>query len=526
MKKRICLVLAVIMLLSLTACGGSAPQSTASDNAAAETAVLYHAYASQPYVTLDPRSENSNGVMVLHNVYETLTHYNAETGEVEPLLATDWTTNEDGTVWVFHLRDDVDFHDGTHMTAENVARSINKTKEIGMGAAYIWDLVTGIEATGEYEVTFTCEYASPVDLIASAAYASYVISDAAVDQDIDWFNAGNDGGTGPYTIAQANGDTCVLKAYDGYRGGWNDNQYKNVIIKEVPESNARRQLLETGEAQLTSMLSGTDVTALREMKDKVSISSFESFTNVVIMLNHESSPTDNADFRRALAYAFPYEETITNVLDGNAVASHGLVTGGLWGHDDTIPAFKCDMDKAKEYLDKSGVDPSDMTVKLTYATGKEEYNSWAQLYQVNLKQLGINLELSPMEWDSQWELAKSTNPDDRQDMFVFMWWPDYASPESWFTSLVRGEDDIAFNLGYIKDDNYDALIQDAIQNVSTDREKAAADYIEIQKDIVENADIMTLYDTINIYATSNNVEGVYENPAYPSAVYYYNVLMK
>lgn len=526
MKKCLLLLLATMVVLSMAACGGSTAPSSGDTGTVSDTAVLYHAYSSQPYVTLDPRSENSNGVMVLHNVYETLTRYNDKTGEAEPLLATDWTVNDDGTVWVFNLRDDVVFHDGTKMTAENVAKSIMKTKEIGMGAAYIWDSVSNVEATGEYQVTFTCDVAAPIDLIASAAYASYIISDSALDQTTEWFNEGNDGGTGPYTIAGATGDTCTLKAFDDYRGGWTDKQFKNVIIKEVPESSARRQLLETGEAQITSALSGTDVAALKQMTDKVTAIPFDTFTNVVIMPNHEVAPTDNADFRKALAYAFPYEETIDNVLDGAAVPSHGLVTAGLWGHDDSLPAYTCDLDKAKEYLDKSGVDVSNLTLKMTYATGMSEYDSWGQLYQINLKKLGINLELAPMEWDAQWDMAKATNPADRQSLLAFMWWPDYASPESWFTNLVQSEDEISFNLGYIKNEQYDALIQDAIENVSVNRDKAAQDYIEVQKGLIDNADIMSLYDMVDIFFISNSIDGVYENPAYPSCVYYYNVTMK
>lgn len=524
MKKSLSLVV-VLIVLGLAACSGNGNQPT-SNSSALDMAVLYHAYSSQPYVTLDPRIENSNGVMVLHNVYETLTYYNDKTEKTEPLLAKDWTVNEDGTIWVFDIRDDITFHDGTKMTANNVAKSIIKTIDMGLGAAYIWDSVSDVEATGEYEVTIKCDYAAPVDLIASAAYAGYVISDAALNQTTEWFNDGNDGGTGPYTIASAIGDTCVLKAYEGYRGGWEEEQYKNVIIKEVPESNARRQLLETGEAQITNELSGTDLAALKQMPDKVTVTPFDTFTNVIIMLNHEAAPTDNVDFRRALAYAFPYRDTIDNVLEGNAVESHGIVTDGLWGHDKNIRPINTDLEKAKQYLNKSGIDVNGLTLNMTYATGMSEYDSWGQLYQVNLKTLGINLELSPMEWDAQWDLAKATNPKDRQDMFVMMWWPDYASPESWFTSIVRSEEDIDFNLGYIRNDQYDALIQDAIENVSTERDRAAKDYIEVQKSINENADIMVLYDMISNYVVRNEIKGVYENPAYSSCINYYNVTKK
>ena len=72
---------------------------------------------------LDPSTEYSNGIMVLQNVYETLTRYNPETGEVDPMLATEWTKNEDGTVWTFQLRHDVTSHDGSQMTATQVVNS-------------------------------------------------------------------------------------------------------------------------------------------------------------------------------------------------------------------------------------------------------------------------------------------------------------------------------------------------------------------------------------------------------------------
>lgn len=259
--------------------------------------------------------------MVLHNVYETLTHYNDATGEVEALLAKDWSVNETGDVWVFNLRDDVTFHDGTPMTAANVVKSINKTIEMGMGAAYIWDAVESIEQTGNYQVTFTCSYPSPVDPIASAAYASYIISDAAVDQDTEWFNAGNDDGTGPYTIAQAN------------------------------------------------------------------------------------------------------------------------------------------------------------------------------------------------------------DPEARQDLFAFIWWPDYATPESWFASLVLSEEEICYNLGYIKDEHYDELITETIEKTSTDRDLAIKNYAEVQQGIIDNADIISLYDIVDTFVTSKSISGVYENPAYPASIYCYNVTM-
>ena len=532
MKRILALVLSLGMLLSLAACGGGDDGKTDDGGStAANTQVLYHVYNSAPYVTLDPSTEYSNGIMVLQNVYETLTRYNEETGEVDPLLATSWTQNEDGTVWVFQLRDDVTFHDGTKMTAQQVVNSINRSMELGQGGAYIWDAVLAenggsVEATGDYEVTITCGYPCAMDLVASAGYAAYIMSDSVIDMTTEWFNEGHDGGTGPYTIAQANGDSVVLKAYEDYRGGWSDNQYKNVMIKSVPESSARRQMLETGEAQLSSDFSATDLDALRGETDKVYLYEADTFNNIILFLNTETYPCNNADFRRALAYAFPYEETVNEVLNGEANQSVGTVPSGLWGHDDGILQYTCDLEKAQEYLDKSGVDTNGLELTVTYMNGYDAYASALQLYQVNLKQLGIKLNLQSMEWDQQWAKAQNLNPEDRQDMFVFIWGPDYADPASWFSTLIHSEDSITYNLSYLKDAELDALIDAAVEETVTDRDAATEKYIQVQQTVAEEAYLLNLYDQVHTYVISNSIQGVTENPSYSYAIPYYNITSK
>ena len=524
MKKLISLTLALILTFSLMAgLGGSA--------SAADNKILYQVHNSMPYVTLDPSIEYSNGIMVLQNVYETLTHYDPEAGEAVPMLATSWTSNEDGTVWVFQIRDDVTFHDGSKLTAKQVAASIQRSMDLGQGGAYIWDAVLAenggsVEATGEYEVTITCGYPCAIDLVASSAYAAYIMSDSVLDKDVEYFNQGHDGGSGPYMIAQANGDSVVLQAYEGYRGGWSENQFPYVYIREVSESSARRQMLETGEAQISCEFSATDLEALEAQTDKVHTIRAETFNNVIMFINTAVEPGSNVDFRRALAYAFPYEETVNEVMNGNAAQSVGTVPAGLWGHSDEIFQYTCDLEKAREYLEKSGVDTNGLKLTVTYMTGDDTYASALQLYQVNLRQLGIDLELKSMEWDQQWAQAQNTDPANRQDMFLFIWWPDYADPVSWFTSLLHSEDEIVYNLSYLHDKQLDALIDEAVELTVTDREAAEADYIEIQKIVADQAYYLNLYDQVHTYVVSNDVEGVAENPAYSYTVDFYKVTGK
>jgi len=524
MKKRFLIGFVLVIIISLmTGLSGTA--------AAADNQILYHVHTSIPYVTLDPSIEYSNGIMVLQNVYETLTHYDPEKGEVVPMLAESWSSNEDGTVWTFQIRDDVVFHDGSKLTAQQVVNSIRRSMDLGQGGAYIWDAVLeenggSVEATGEYEVTITCGYPSAMDLIVSSAYAAYIMSDSVIDQDVEYFNEGHDGGSGPYMIAQANGDSVVLKAFENYRGGWTDSQYQYVYIREVAESSARRQMLETGEAQIGCEFSSTDLEALEAQTDKVYAVQAETFNNVIMFINTEIEPGSNADFRRALAYAFPYEETVNQVMNGNAVQSVGTVPAGLWGHSDDVFRYSLDMDKAKEYLEKSGIDPKARKLTVTYMSGDDTYASALQLYQVNLRQLGIDLELKSMEWDQQWAQAQNTDPNSRQDMFLFIWWPDYADPVSWFTSLLHSEDEIVYNLSYLHDEALDALIDEAVELTVTDRDAAEADYIKAQNILADRAYYLNLYDQVHTYIVSSNIEGVAENPAYSYTIDYYRVTRK
>ena len=257
MKKFLCFVLMMcIMGAIITGCSGGQQQSTQTTEN--KLKIAYYAFISEPYIDFDPSVEYSNGIIVLHNIYETLTRYDINTEKIEPLLAEEWTSNEDGTVWNFKLRQGVKFHDGAELNAEAVKKSIERTMDLQMGAAYIWDCVDEIKVIDDYTVEFVLSYPAPLDLIASAGYAAFIISPNAVDKDTGWFNEGNEAGTGPYKVQQVTkGEEVILAKFDDYWKGWSDNQYDRVIIKKIPESSSRRQLVEKGEAQITSGLSVT-----------------------------------------------------------------------------------------------------------------------------------------------------------------------------------------------------------------------------------------------------------------------------
>ncbi len=519
----------VIMILMLTVlvagCSQSSEQNgtpATGDQAQTTPRIAYYAHNTEPYIDLDPSVEYSNGIVTLHNIYETLTRYNDDTREVEPLLAESWEVDEDGMEWTFKIRQGVVFHDGTPLNAEAVKKSIDRTIAMNMGAAYIWDSVSEILVVDNYTVKFILDYAAPIDLVASAAYASFIMSPDAADQDSAWFNAGNASGTGPYTLQRATaGEEVLMARFDDYWQGWSANQYDRVLIRKVVESTSRRQLVENGEAQVTAGLSTSDVNALRN-NPEVTVIEAAAWKNVIGFFNTQKPPLDNMNFRKAMSYAYPYQEVVENVREGLASQSYGLIPAGLWGHDETLYQYQYDLDKAQEYLDLSGINPSTVKLELTFTSGNEGHRNAAQLYQVNLRRLGIELDIREMTWDNVWEKSKSSSLPERQDVLIMYWWPDYPSPSSWLWSLVHSEEDVLFNLSYINDPALDELVQEGDMLSAVDRNQAEAIFIQVQEEVIEQAYMLHMYDDMTIYVTTNNFRGYNPNPSYEGVVFFYD----
>ena len=121
--RRMLVVLAVLALVA-AACEGASDSGGDGGGDGGNTGPLDDTFTysvnSEVITDWDPASSYSNEVIAMHNVYETLTRYDAQTQEVQPLLATEWSASDDGLVWTFTLREGVTFHTGRAMDATAV----------------------------------------------------------------------------------------------------------------------------------------------------------------------------------------------------------------------------------------------------------------------------------------------------------------------------------------------------------------------------------------------------------------------
>lgn len=456
-------------------------------------------------------------------MYETLVRIDPlDNNKITLVLAESWKESPDHLKWTFTLKKGVKFHSGKELTADMAVRSIQRTVKKGKGASYVWDGVKEIKALDNNTIEFTLSRPLPMLYIVSSSYAAYIYNP---EYDTDWYNKGNEDGTGPYKLNSYEKDSeVILQKFDGYWGGWpkDANKFDYAVIKIVTESVTRRQMIMTGEADIVQQMPVEDIEALKGDED-ITISKVTSFQQLYAFLNTQKPPLDNKYVRQALSYLMPYENIVKHVMLGNATQARGVVPPTLWGHGKNIFQYNYNIEKARELLTKGGCPNGGFKLLYTYTAGDKNEQKVGELFKDALKKVNIDMEIRGMTVDSKYNLAKAPNPKDRQDITMLYWWPDNLDPSGYLFSQFHSEEEVGFNFGYYSNKDVDKLIDDAINVSGVSIDEATKKYIEAQKIIMDECPAIMIYCEDYLRPYRSNLKGYKDNPAYPNVVFFYDL---
>jgi peptide/nickel transport system substrate-binding protein len=465
------------------------------------------------------------------NIYEQLLRVNAP-GSAElytPLLAESWEKSADGLVWTFKLRPNVKFHDGEPMNAAAVVKSIQAEADHG-GASFIWLPLDKVEAVDDLTVKFTLKWAQPLELILGSEYDAYIVSPKALDAfaaNADYWTAGVDAGTGPYTIESYTADKeLVLTQNNEYWGGWKPGQYEKVLVQFVPEATTRQQMMEGGEVDLVTSVPLDSLATLATNPDYV-VTYEPSLFNYTAFFNTMKAPLDDVKVRQALSYAIPYEDIIKIGANGLGTQSFGTVPAGVFPYSADVKQYTYDLEKAKALLKEAGHDGGGFSLTLTYASANSTEETFAPLIKDSFAQIGVDVTIQPMDWAQQWALAK-TDPAKAQDMFLLLYWPTYsdAGGDNMYSMFYGAKDAphlnvTKFNLSYWYDENYNALWDSANALSGTDTAASLAKYTEAQNLMVDQAPAAFLFDTKVAIIVPARITGFKYNLNYPDVRFWF-----
>ncbi len=300
---------------------------------------------------------------IFDQVYEPLFNVTPDL-EFEPRIVTEWEDVDGGTELT--IRDDVVFHDGTEMTASDVAYSYNRQidPEIGIESDQAAGLgaIDRAEAIDDTTVLIEYEVAPSLAEFEYANYGRVVPEDFFEERghpitgnDETYFN-----GTGPLEVVDYEPDVeIVMEPFDDY---WGDPvPFDSVTWNEDGESSGRVSALQTGETHLIDNVIPEDVADVDDDPD-LEIRAESSLRNIFLVMKSGVEPFDSLEFRRAMNYAVDNQGIIDTILGGFAQPMTQPIAEDVFGYNPDLETYEQDLEMAEQLVDESGYAGAEITL--------------------------------------------------------------------------------------------------------------------------------------------------------------------
>ena len=405
----------VVLALLVVACQPAAPTpnraaAPASGPVAAQAPAASGSGSTRVTVGVTETIESQNpyadsislGYGIWCEVLGCLVSRNPRTGEYTPALAESWRV-ENPTTWVFNLRRNVKWHDGSSFTAADVVHSINRimtdrdSKQRQNVAR-----VAEVEAVDDYTVRITTKEptASLLDYFADLLI---ITSKAQYDQfGPDAINQQPPLGTGPYMFKELilNQRMVIVKNPNWWGGAVQGPD--EVIYRVMRETEVRVTALLNGEIQIAQFIPP-------HMMDRVNgspnakIVPTDSVEIMFLAMSPKSRPWDNKALRQAVAYAIDRDAIIQGVFLGQAKRLDGPIGPATYAYDPNLqPRYTYNPERARQLLAEAGY-PNGLDVELATPVGRYVQDKQAsEAMAAQLTAVGIRTRLLTPEWPTLW----------------------------------------------------------------------------------------------------------------------------
>ncbi|RAI01858.1 hypothetical protein DLJ53_10660 [Acuticoccus sediminis] len=446
--------------------------------------------------------------MVMKHVVENLVTFD-EDYEVIPQLAKSWDVEDGGKRYVFHLRENVLFHNGKTLDAGDVKWSVEGLREVSPSKGSY----SGIEVVNVIDpltAEIVLKEASPsLPAALAGPFGGYIMpkdldANGTIMKPI---------GTGPFEwVDYQPGRLLALKKFADYSvddsfdgptglGGKRQAMVDEIEFRVVPDSSARATALETGELDFALLLALNDFERLAGSSRAKPIEE-PGFESLVLWLGVTTAPSDDLNFRRAIAAALDYE-----TLMQASVAGHGSVNNAFL-HPELRAWYSAPMDArhaydpelAKSLLAKTAYDGETLTIHVSNST---EYSLNAALViQQMLGEVGIDLEVHPVDSAGVMSIVYASEPTYNFGMTSISGRMD---PDQVFFRRLHSS--VAVN-AYDNPD-YDAIVEKA--RASMDHAERVKLYAQAQGIVMDDVPAIVLFNVSFLNGISNAVKGYKPN---------------
>jgi len=528
-KLSICLLTIFLITLALsTVCAEEAKTLI--------VAFEHDATSMDPHDTMDATT-----FIVRDNIYDGLTRYVGSPVELVPNLAKSWDASSEAKVWTFYLNENVKFHDGSEMTAEDVVFSMEKILHGGKGIANtLRDYVEpgSTEAVDKYTVRFNLN--DSYACFDGLAQFIYVLNKDVMlkhEEDGDYGNRwlatngshlGADGvGTGPYTLGEWQvGSYWTYERFDDYFQGWNQPHIKKARVEVIYEITTRIAGVKKGEFHLWPfMITYDNLTELMK-SPKLQRVDFPNPKLEYIALNNTKPPTSDVHFRKALNYAFDYDMYIKDIGHNFSTRNIGYIPNTIFGSLDPDKEefyYTYDIEKAREELAKVEIDYKQYEpLTIGVLQGYPTETSRAEVMMLGLQKLGIEAKVQLVTWPT-WQETVS-DPETAYHISPMGLSAYYFDPDHWSRLTDPRGHGTHMGAAWYNNPKVTELHKEALR--TTDKEERVKLYQEAQRINLQDASHIWVHQLNYHNAVSKELGGVENFCAYGWLMDFRNIYFK
>jgi peptide/nickel transport system substrate-binding protein len=441
---------AAVVALAVLATAAIATGATNRSSAPTGTLVVDRSFEIK---TADPqRAFEPTAAIVDRGIYDTFFTYNGgDLAHPRPQLVRTWSVSKDARTFVFNLRRDVHFADGTPLTSADAVFSFRRLINLKGNPSFLLDGVT-VSARGRYTVVLRSRapnLALPAILtntslgIVNSKLVRRHGGTAAVGADKNdkaerWFNsaASRGAGSGPYLLQRYSTTAQITLVPNPRYWGARKAAFKTVVIRNMI---APTQLInvQRGKHEIAIDLSSDQAQTIRR-NSRLNVRTQPSTWVFWLFSNNNSdisSITPNKRFQAAVRNALDYR-SIVSVAGPGAIQAPGIIPSMFLGSLPRKEARKQNLARARSELAASGVGnrtitlefPSDLTINGV------PFSSLAQRVQANLEAAGFNIQLGGATVGTWLQKYR----DGKMAFGLSLWGPDYPDPLD-YLAFMPGE---------------------------------------------------------------------------------------
>lgn len=514
----------VFVMLFSTACGSENTDSQEPSNVEQNTdkeaeeltkvdgGIFIFTIASDPKV-MNPLYAGDRVTMTINNaIYSPLFVMDSE--GIRYYLAESVTPSEDYLTYTVKLKEGLKWHDGEAITADDIVFTVNSILDENQGSHLRGKFLVNGQAIEVNKVDdLTVEFILPeisVPFMSSLA-GLRPIPEHVFAGETDLAKSPKNLepiGSGPFKFKEfKSGEKVELERFDDYFDG--KPNLDGVVFRVIADTNSANTALLNGEIH-AKYITVDDIGRFESGDFNIEVFDEGMLNNMVFRLTNEA--LQNEDVRKAIAYAINKDEIVTGVYQSEKYAekAYSVFVPNTLYHTSDVESYDYNVEKAKELLKNAGYE--NLSLRLAYTSSSKEQEAYGLIMQQQLKEIGIDLELMPLERGTFLEkFIDATNTD--FDL-AFNGYVMGIEPSGYSPLFVSGNPNNF--MGYVNED-LDQMWDKGI--VETDEAKRAEIYETIQREIIDDMVVYPIVYPKSIVAIDGKVGGIEEARLVPISMF-------